>query len=823
LEKTEVPAIRIERVSWSQRDFLEQIISDHFVLISEGEKGYCWNVDAIGDDVDSSLESLCSKLVPLGWVPVLDDDEPYFLQIKPHPVRNAVIGSRVQFLLWCLSFAFLSVIGASWSGRVNASIDPASLAAIKIGTIQYALPIMATIALASFLRRFIARRHGVKVDHLLPVSIPFPITALNPIWPFGLIGILQLRRIDEIRFPNPFSLAQVSLVLPVTMIISGICFVFAGLYCTPNYSSIIDEVPFVLNLNWFTTAIGSTIFGDSILYKTQWASPLMLAGHGMMIVGFILLLPIPNFPGDHIFSAYSGRFWSEDTSYQALGLLVTVVVAILIYFQGDYWLWIGIGSLAVWRRFQSDAIPTPLVVNEIGCEKDKMYWGHWVLVVFLLLALPSFEVSNAMENWEEDLDSSNWVSGHEIISGNNSTLEYTLSTNGLLELSGIAHVSPSGSIDGWGIEIMCPGENNFSGLDCTYSGVSQQSPKILKIRLEPPIESITGVIQLDLMFHSTNGNTFYHQTEVNVGGSVHILDEGWVSNSEQNHCVRMVVDVESLPANVTLNDPMWSLVQGDPYPITDPMNITLENPELICVEPLEGAIQLASKSSDGGLLGPIIHYQSDNGTILSLTAPLVDVNRTLVSLYGEIVFNDSSPFNADAIGWHQNKSSPCPESPISLLSGNWSWSPIESNNESQIIHFSDGIQNGSLQLPDFGIITVCTGSSPTIFELVSGPSLLLNEELMVLNSDLSNSSIILSNVGEEPVSLIPVLHSSIPLDSVWNITIPDQIPVNGSISIDTNRSEVFGGFTGIWFESSSIGLEIHLAALCHPGIECGLR
>ena len=818
-----MPAIRVERVSWSQRDFLEQIISDHFVLISEGEKGYCWNVDAIGDDVDSSLESLCSKLVPLGWVPVLDDDEPYFLQIKPHPVRNAVIGSRVQFLLWCLSFAFLSVIGASWSGRVNASIDPASLAAIKIGTIQYALPIMATIALASFLRRFIARRHGVKVDHLLPVSIPFPITALNPIWPFGLIGILQLRRIDEIRFPNPFSLAQVSLVLPVTMIVSGICFVLAGLYCTPNSSSIIDEVPFVLNLNWFTTAIGSTIFGDSILYKTQWASPLMLAGHGMMIVGFILLLPIPNFPGDHIFSAYSGRFWSEDTSYQALGLLVTVVIAILVYFQGDYWLWIGIGSLAVWRRFQSDAIPTPLVVNEIGCENDKMYWGHWVLVVFLLLALPSFEVSKAMENWEDDLDSSNWISEYEIISGDNSTLEYTLSTNGLLELSGIAHVAPSGSIDGWGIEIMCPGENNFSGIDCTYSGVSQQSPKTLKIRLEPPIESITGVIQLDLMFRSTNGNTFYHQTEVNVGGSVHILDEGWVSNSDQNHCVRMVVDMESLPANVTLNDPMWSLVQGDPHPITDPMNITLENPELICVEPLEGAIQLASKSSDGGLLGPIIHYQSDNGTILSLTAPLIDVNRTLVSLYGEVEFNDTSPFNAGAMGWHQNTSSPCPESPISLLSGNWFWSPIESINESQIIHFSDDIQNGSLQLPDFGIITVCTGSYPTIFELVSGPSLLLNGELMVLNSDLSNSSIILSNVGEEPVSLIPVIHSSIPLDSVWNITVPDQIPVNGSISIDTNRSEVFGGFTGIWFESSSIGLEIHLAALCHPGIECGLR
>jgi len=818
-----VPAIRVERVSWSQRDFLEQIISDHFVLISEGEKGYCWNVDAIGDDVDSSLESLCSKLVPLGWVPVLDDDEPYFLQIKPHPVRNAVVGSRSQFLLWCLSFAFLSVIGASWSGRVNASIDPASLAALRMGSIQYALPIMATIAMASFLRRFIAMRHGVKVDHLLPVSIPFPITALNPIWPFGLIGILQLRRIDEIRFPNPISLAQVSLVLPVTMIVSGICFVLAGLYCTPNSSSIIDEVPFVLNLNWFTTAIGSTFFGDSILYKTQWASPLMLAGHGMMIVGFILLLPIPNFPGDHIFSAYSGRFWSEDTSYQALGLLVTVAIAILVYFQGDYWLWIGIGSLAVWRRFQSDTIPTPLVVNEIGCENDKMYWGHWVIVVFLLLALPSFEVSSAMENWEDDLDSSNWVSAHEILSGNNSTLEYTLSTTGLLELSGRAHVSPSGSIDGWGIEIMCPDENNFSGIDCTYSGVSQQSPKTLKIRLEPPTDSITGMIHLDLMFHSTNGNTFYHQTAVNVVGSVRILDEGWISNSEQNHCVRMVVGLESLPANVTLGDPMWSLVQGESHPIIDPMNITLENPELVCVEPLEGAIQMAPQSSEGGVLGPTITYQSDNGTSLSLTAPLLDVNRSLVTHDNYTEFDYVSPFNADAIGWHQNQSSACPTSPDTLLSEDWSWTPSNFKNDSQIVHFSENIQNGSLLLPNFGILTVCDGSSPAVYELSGGPSVLVNGELMVLNLDVSNSPIVLSNVGNVSLSLISVIHSSIPLDSVWNITIPDHIPENGSISIDTNRPEVFGGFSAIWFESSTIGIEIHFAALCLPETECGLR
>ena len=172
LEESDVPAIRVERASWSQHDFLEEIINDNFVIISQGETGYSWNVDAITEDVDSHLESLSSKLVPLGWVPILDEDEPYFLEIKPHPVRGAVLGSRTLFFLWCLSFAFLTVIGASWSGRVNATVNPSSWAALQMGAIQYALPIMASIGLASVLRRFIARRHGVVVDHLLPVSIP---------------------------------------------------------------------------------------------------------------------------------------------------------------------------------------------------------------------------------------------------------------------------------------------------------------------------------------------------------------------------------------------------------------------------------------------------------------------------------------------------------------------------------------------------------------------------------------------------------------------------------------------------------------------------
>ena len=158
--------------------------------------------------------------------------------------------------------------------------------------------------------------------------------------------------------------------------------------------------------------------------------------------------------------------------------------------------------------------------------------------------------------------------------GNNSTLEYPLIPKGVLDSSGSIHVSPSGVIEGWVIEIMCPGEDNFSGLDCNYSDISQRSPGKLLIKLHPPSDSITGVIQLNLDLHSTSsGITLHHQTSVNVLGSVRILGEGWFSN-EENHCVEMVVGLESLPANITMDNPMWAIVGGETHVVDDPMTVS---------------------------------------------------------------------------------------------------------------------------------------------------------------------------------------------------------------------------------------------------------
>ena len=111
LSEPDVPALRLERKAWTQRDFLEELTAEHFVVISEineAQYGYAWMVDALDDDVDSCLDDLRSKLTPLGWVPNLEDDEPYILEISPIRVRSAVIQRSTQIFLWLLSFVFLT-------------------------------------------------------------------------------------------------------------------------------------------------------------------------------------------------------------------------------------------------------------------------------------------------------------------------------------------------------------------------------------------------------------------------------------------------------------------------------------------------------------------------------------------------------------------------------------------------------------------------------------------------------------------------------------------------------------------------------------------
>ena len=265
-----VPALKVERRAWGQREFLERLISEHFVLITESEGGISWRVDAIDSDVATALSALSERLEPLGWLPLLEEEEPYILEITQFPVRPVTISKQMHVILWISSMIFLTLIGSSWAVRVNPDSTVLTGSSLASGFILYALPMMGTVALASILRRAVASAHGVRVDHLLPLSLPFTITGLNPIWPFGLVGLLHLRRVDQILFPDRGVLARVSIVVPATLIVSGIIFSILGLRATSGIPPEFTEMPFVLDLNWLVEITG-TLLGYDVTSRSQWA------------------------------------------------------------------------------------------------------------------------------------------------------------------------------------------------------------------------------------------------------------------------------------------------------------------------------------------------------------------------------------------------------------------------------------------------------------------------------------------------------------------------------------------------------------------------
>ena len=816
-----VPALKVERRAWGQREFLERLISEHFVLITESEGGISWRVDAIDSDVATALSALSERLEPLGWLPLLEEEEPYILEITQFPVRPVTISKQMHVILWISSMIFLTLIGSSWAVRVNPDSSVLTGSSLASGFILYALPMMGTVALASILRRAVASAHGVRVDHLLPLSLPFTITGLNPIWPFGLVGLLHLRRVDQILFPDRGVLARVSIVVPATLIVSGIIFSILGLRATSGIPPEFTEMPFVLDLNWLVEITG-TLLGYDVTSRSQWASPLLLAGHGLMVIGFILLLPIPNFPGDHLYTALRGSQAVVDTSEQARALLMTVIPVIFVYFTGQYWVWIAIGSLAVWRRFQSETVPIPLVLNEAAPPERSP--GGWVIPVMLCLlvaSVPSLQISHAMVDWDSDLDTSDWITDFDMGPENESVLKFDLQSSGVQSRSGLIHVSAIGAVDGWLFDIRCGNQSDFNGTDCAYS-INAVEYGLLEIRVVRPNQTIVGQIEIGIHVEGSRGDMeLHHSVILNSSGVPRILDQGWSQDEETGlHCVHLVLDSINQAANLSLSNlpsaySDWTLIGGHIQPILNPLNFTENEPMMVCVSPSELAIPTTERSKDGRLLGPSLILELDDGVRINLDVPLLDVSRSVVVPLDGWPVNGTLPFMGDAIGWNLNESSPCANFVRLDPMENFTWSPVSGIENRQIERFSLEIGNGTLNPPQEGFLTTCEGSNPTIHSLVQGPSVFVDGEFLVIERMYSgNNDIILSNFGSEDVALSSVHLASASLASVWDTDLPSFIPSNGTVTVSMERSEVQGGVSGLWFEVSGDALLIRYVALC---------
>ena len=413
-DEEQLKPLLLQKKAWSNLELLEHIIDRHFRRLRDEIGPFpSWQVTPIDGSVSESVAQLDEHLRNHGWRAMIDVGEPYVLTLIDLPDdRHPEQTPLVQTLFWVLATMFSLALGASWLAYQDSSVNWYDTAVLQSSAIYFCVPLMVVIGLTSVIRKNIFQRHGVDAGNFLVAISPIMFVSKSVIiWPFGLFFFMNQRFMQTVAWANRRGMLISGVVTPFCFIISGLIFSVVGILMTANNSVDFIGAPAILQLNSITHLIASLfITPEEIAVRTVWLHPLALAGQSLMTFGWILLLPIPGFPGYRLLWAVFGRETMTDsgTEFALYGLFLFAGVIILL--TSGYIPWLIVISLGVWRMFSEQSITSAgLIVDEVT-ELDSRYgFRVFTSVAFaLMLTFPGLAAVAPYENWEEGL-ALDWV------------------------------------------------------------------------------------------------------------------------------------------------------------------------------------------------------------------------------------------------------------------------------------------------------------------------------------------------------------------------------------------------------------------------------
>ena len=268
----------------------------------------------------------------LGWMAKLTKDEAWVMTVFPIPERQFPrVNSLVAF--WILSFFTLTLAGNVWMSSVRPDGGWFHSSTFLDAVLGYALPVMVLLFCASFVQRKVAQRYGVRAGHLIPVpdlTIALYAMGLFPsswlFWPFGILLIPTMPRMDARPWPDRASLGYTALSVPLVLGLSGVALFLIGLGLTPEYLPH-TTMPLVTDAPMFLSVIATELIVNDAMIRLLWAHPFVHAGGMLMLFAWISLLPIPTFPGGRLLIARMGLFDARSSSTQSLILVIMLFAA----------------------------------------------------------------------------------------------------------------------------------------------------------------------------------------------------------------------------------------------------------------------------------------------------------------------------------------------------------------------------------------------------------------------------------------------------------------------------------------------------------------
>ena len=410
--KEEIEQISAHRKVWNQKQLLSNILSRYFQIEGElgGTKWPVWKVDEKDDlDVHQSLEDLNHHLSNLGWMAKLQLGDTWLVQIIPYPERQFP-SSKTTLSFWSLSILTATLAGMVWleGSRPDGGWFVESL--FLDSFIGYTIPIFTIIIIASFAQKYHAQKNDLRIGHLTPIPEPaiglFSLGLLSKsmlIWPFGVLIIPSLPRMDARPWKDRSSLGWSALIVPSTLIVSGFFLWIIGLILTPDFVEVtsmqyVSEMPLLVNLL-------SPLISDGITTKLIWSHPFSKAGSMLCFFGWVSLLPIPTFPGGRLLIARSGMGEARNSTNQLFLFAVILAFAWMFNAFGSFNIWLPVlGIIFPLLLLMGSDRRIPVILNEPkGIDSENLKRMGVFLFAIFLLGLPSQIPFEMDEDWDDDI------------------------------------------------------------------------------------------------------------------------------------------------------------------------------------------------------------------------------------------------------------------------------------------------------------------------------------------------------------------------------------------------------------------------------------
>ena len=784
--------LEIDVETWSKRDLI-QVISSRYFILGDSEPGeFSWRVNGIGGASESeSLLQMNEHLEKLGMIGLLDKGNPPVLSVTNLPSDVFVMPRWQQAIIWITMFSFMTVAGSGLILRNDPSME-FSTPLIAEACSRFSIPLILTVLLASEVRRRVAGSYGVSIGHLSPLA--FPIS--EPIWPFGLAGFISQRRSDQVPIPDRKALGMIEISSPLVMLISGIFLTILGLSSTSTQPPNLESPPLAFSGNVIIGVLESLGIVESLEIKLQWLDPLAIAGLGLCTVSWIMMLPIPGFPGDHLLHSILGpdNLLSDDK--QTVIFASTLVFMILVFATDPWFPWLVIATIAVWRRFSPTPILDPFVVDESsGLDDISRNQFVTVIAMVLILAFPGINGSYSISEWDEGVEMSQWP--NEVI--------YTVGEDTVIPLE----IIPEGvvPVSGW-IQFRIEGTENKLELasdcsdfyqTCRIEGITQSENSMINLIIPEQtsliLDNMTASIRI---FTEITGHYGEHVITLipNATGYQKLpLWEFSGTLQEPQICTIIAVDDNSL-GNVSVANPRWSILNG---------STLSKGPNDLCLEGVNGASISGPVDYLGRHLGPTLTVSWDDGNISSWQIPISNTSPVVNSIDGIIKVPDV--FSGSTIGFIESTAPFCPsQSDFPVIDTVSSWNrTLGDQSFIQIPETYSG--NGTLLVQEGGWLVECDNYTvASSFKISNGPQIWASPGALNNAVIYSQTSVIQITNFQNETEPITISISGPPGDS-WSIDSPESIPANSSANVTVNIPD--SGFEAVvWVVPTDSGTTV---------------